>query len=154
MFGTTTYIMNWKKIDWNILVLPDQCSRTFWAFSRYRYRDTISHDNPSMFISVRTVAFKTRNTNCAAGKDPSSFVSETNIMSKIFFDISSDIFMNFLRILLIFKWPVVMFWGCESLNFFSVDIKWDSWYSSFNLDRFSVWTSVAFDIDIGEMWTL
>ena len=31
-----------KKIDWNILVLPDQCSRTFWAFSRYRYRDTIS----------------------------------------------------------------------------------------------------------------
>ena len=30
-----------KKIDWNILVLPDQCSRTFWAFSRYRYRDTI-----------------------------------------------------------------------------------------------------------------
>ena len=33
--------MNWKKIDWNILVLPDQCSRTFWAFSRYRYRDTI-----------------------------------------------------------------------------------------------------------------
>ena len=42
MFGTTTYIMNWKKIDWNILVLPDQCSRTFWAFSRYRYRDTIN----------------------------------------------------------------------------------------------------------------
>ena len=31
-----------KKIDWNILVLPDQCSRTFWAFSRYRYRDTIN----------------------------------------------------------------------------------------------------------------
>ena len=31
-----------KKIDWNILVLPDQCSRTFWASSRYRYRDTIS----------------------------------------------------------------------------------------------------------------
>ena len=30
-----------KKIDWNILVLPDQCSRTFWASSRYRYRDTI-----------------------------------------------------------------------------------------------------------------
>ena len=30
-----------KKFDWNILVLPDQCSRTFWAFSRYRYRDTI-----------------------------------------------------------------------------------------------------------------
>ena len=30
-----------KKIDWNILVLPDQCSRTFWAFSRYRYRDTM-----------------------------------------------------------------------------------------------------------------
>ena len=29
-----------KKIDWNILVLPDQCSRTFWASSRYRYRDT------------------------------------------------------------------------------------------------------------------
>ena len=36
--------MNWKKnkFDWNILVLPDQCSRTFWAFSRYRYRDTIT----------------------------------------------------------------------------------------------------------------
>ena len=31
-----------KKIDWNILVLPDQCSRTFWASSRYRYRDTIT----------------------------------------------------------------------------------------------------------------
>ena len=31
-----------KKFDWNILVLPDQCSRTFWAFSRYRYRDTIT----------------------------------------------------------------------------------------------------------------
>ena len=30
-----------KKFDWNILVLPDQCSRTFWAFSRYRYRDTM-----------------------------------------------------------------------------------------------------------------
>ena len=33
-----------KKIDWNILVLPDQCSRTFWASSRYRYRDTIIHE--------------------------------------------------------------------------------------------------------------
>ena len=34
-----------KKIDLNILVLPDQCSRTFWAFSRYRYRDTIRAGN-------------------------------------------------------------------------------------------------------------
>ena len=32
-----------KKIDWNILVLRDQCSRTFWASSRYRYRDTTSN---------------------------------------------------------------------------------------------------------------
>ena len=32
-----------KKIDWNILLLPDQCSRTFWAFSRYRYRDTMMY---------------------------------------------------------------------------------------------------------------
>ena len=53
-----------KKIDWNILVLPDQCSRTFWASSRYRYRDTIKvmqHDrnieyccNFGLLLSERT----------------------------------------------------------------------------------------------------
>ena len=26
-----------KKFDWNISVLPDQCSRTFWAFSRTQW---------------------------------------------------------------------------------------------------------------------
>ena len=56
MLGTTTYIMHWKKkFDWNILVLPDQCSRTFWAFSRYRYRDTITRLNNigSLIIKMR-----------------------------------------------------------------------------------------------------
>ena len=28
-------------------MLPDQCSRTFWAFSRYRYRDTIKVSSQS-----------------------------------------------------------------------------------------------------------
>ena len=42
-----------KKIDWNILVLPDQCSRTFWAFSRYRYRDTMSLE---IFAQSKTVS--------------------------------------------------------------------------------------------------
>ena len=39
------YELKKKIFDWNILVLPDQCSRTFWAFSRYRYRDTMSNIN-------------------------------------------------------------------------------------------------------------
>ena len=56
VFGTTTYIMNWKKIDWNILVLTDQCSRTFWAFSRYRYRDTITLEVPVFSYAGRRLA--------------------------------------------------------------------------------------------------
>ena len=43
-----------KKIDWNILVLPDQCSRTFWAFSRYRYRDTINGTSPLRSLNMTT----------------------------------------------------------------------------------------------------
>ena len=43
-----------KKIDWNILVLPDQCSRTFWASSRYRYRDTMSVSSGDRVITAGT----------------------------------------------------------------------------------------------------
>ena len=90
----------------------------------------ISHDTPPpppcSFRSARW-HLKPGILNCADGKDPSSFVSDTNIMSKIFFDISSDISMNLLRKLLIFEWPLIMFLGCESLNFFSVDIKSCTW---------------------------
>ena len=53
-----------KKFDWNILVLPDQCSRTFWAFSRYRYRDTIMY-----VLEWRTVCALTRGLFCSTTKD-------------------------------------------------------------------------------------
>ena len=36
------YELEKRKIRLNFLVLPDQCSRTFLAFSRYRYRDTMT----------------------------------------------------------------------------------------------------------------
>ena len=78
-----------KKIDWNILVLPDQCSRTFWAFSRYRYRDT---------MTLLRQAFLWPNEFIPEKQSSKLFITKWKLSSRQQIHKSTDIFNSIMRI--------------------------------------------------------